>query len=239
MNISDYLIEKQLSKDYKSSFSLVVGGLVYVNGEKETSMKRSVSDADRISIVKRRKYVSRAGEKLKSALSFFNISVLHAVCLDAGASTGGFTDCLLKDGAQRIYAVDVAYGKLDWKLRNNPCIVNLERQNVRNLSDILDPRILDLITLDISFSSIKTIIGDVLEFLKPEGKILVLVKPQFELPKDKLRKGIVIDSKDRDKAVASVKNSMVKHGLSCSSVYASPVKGTRGNQEYFIAGSFS
>ncbi|MFH1380212.1 MAG: TlyA family RNA methyltransferase [bacterium] len=237
MKISDYLIHKQLTKDYKASFAVIVGGLVYVNGEKETSMNRSVSDTDLIKIIKRRKYVSRSGEKLEAAIKYFNISAYRMVCLDAGASTGGFTDCLLQHGAARIYAVDVGYGKLDWKLRNNPLIVNLERQNVREMLDVIDAETIDLITLDISFSSVKTIIPEVLPLLKPRRKILVMVKPQFELSKNCLRKGIVIEKADQEKAVASVITSMKKQGLSCSDAFASPVKGTKGNQEYFILGS--
>lgn len=239
MRIDDYLIYRGITNDKSSAFALILGGNVYINGEKITSTLRDISRHDNVSVEKSRRFVSRGGEKLEEALNHFSLNVSGMTCFDAGAATGGFTDCLLKEGAQLVYAVDVAYGKLDWTLRNNPKVVNLEKHNIRNISNKIPRHSIDVCVLDISFTSLKGILPEVIVFMKPEGYVLGMVKPQFELSPKKLRKGIVLEEKDQLEAVNSVKKCGETIGLESQGVHKSSIKGTKGNQEYFILFNFS
>jgi 23S rRNA (cytidine1920-2'-O)/16S rRNA (cytidine1409-2'-O)-methyltransferase len=180
-------------------------------------------------------YVSRGGLKLEKALSGFGISVEGRIVIDVGASTGGFTDCLLAHGARLVYAVDVGYGQLDWKLRNDARVVILERRNIRYLgaSELKFPP--DLATIDVSFISLRLVLPPVRNLLAPEGEILALIKPQFEVGKGKVGKGGVVRSAaEHARVVAEVGAAAVAGGLEVRGVVESPLLGPKGNKEFFI-----
>jgi 23S rRNA (cytidine1920-2'-O)/16S rRNA (cytidine1409-2'-O)-methyltransferase len=157
------------------------------------------------------------------------------VCLDVGASTGGFTDCLLQHGASRVYAVDVGYGQLAWLLRQDDRVVVIERTNIRKMDPALINRPIDLVTIDVSFISLKNVVPSTLQFLKPEGVILALIKPQFEAGKGRVGKGgVVRDRRLHAEIIDDLRNFFSRHALLCGPVIPSPVLGPKGNQEFII-----
>lgn len=181
-------------------------------------------------------YVSRGGVKLAAALDAFGIDPGGRVCLDIGASTGGFTDCLLKRGAARVWAVDVGYGQFAWELRTDPRVRLVERANIRSLPReiIADP--IDLAVIDVSFISLRLVIPKAIEFLNPEGRLIALVKPQFEVGRAYVaRGGIVRDLAHRTRAVDEVVAAADAAGLRHDGTIPSPIQGQDGNQEYLIA----
>ncbi|HQA08281.1 MAG TPA: TlyA family RNA methyltransferase [Syntrophomonadaceae bacterium] len=180
-------------------------------------------------------YVSRGGLKLEKALDLFGVQVQDLVVLDVGASTGGFTDCVLQRGTRRVYAVDVGYGQLDWKLRNDPRVVNIERTNIRYLPDGKIPELVDLVTVDVSFISTSFVFPVIKALLKHEGAVICLIKPQFEAGRDKVgRKGVVRDkSTHREVLLNSIANA-ASHGLYCRDMTYSPITGPEGNIEFLI-----
>ncbi|OGW74513.1 MAG: RNA methyltransferase [Nitrospirae bacterium RIFOXYB2_FULL_43_5] len=180
-------------------------------------------------------YVSRGGLKLKAAIDFFSIDLKDKIAMDVGSSTGGFTDCMLQMGAEKIYCIDVGYGQIAWSLRNDPRVILLERTNIRHLERKRIPDIIDIATIDVSFISLTKVIPKVLEFLKEDGEILALVKPQFEVGKGEVGKGgIVREEEKRLAAVASVRAEIETAGLHTIGVFESPVRGQKGNIEYFL-----
>ncbi len=180
-------------------------------------------------------FVSRGGLKLEGALTAFNIAVEDMVCLDVGASTGGFTDCLLTYGARCVYAVDVGYGQLAWKLRQDPRVHLLERTNIRHMAMDQIPERVDIVTIDASFISLRIVVPAVLKFLKPKGLILALIKPQFEVGKGKVGKGGVVKNQQQHvEVIESLKNFFTEQGLECGPVVPSTVLGPKGNQEFII-----
>jgi 23S rRNA (cytidine1920-2'-O)/16S rRNA (cytidine1409-2'-O)-methyltransferase len=180
-------------------------------------------------------YVSRGGLKLEAALDHFGVELRGRIAMDIGASTGGFTYCMLQRGAAKVYCVDVGYGQIAWSLRNDPRVILLERTNIRHLGKdrIADP--VDIATLDLSFISLTKVLDRVVEFLVPGGELLALVKPQFEVGKGEVGKGgIVRDEERRTGAVLAVRSFAESLGLSCSDAFLSPVPGQKGNREYFL-----
>lgn len=183
-------------------------------------------------------YVSRGGLKLEGALRAFALSVQDAVVLDVGASTGGFTDCLLKEGARLIYALDVGYGQLAWKLRVDPRVVVIERTNIRYYEgkDLTEP--VDLVTIDASFISLKLVIPAVLRFIRPGGRILALIKPQFEAGRPDIQKGGVVKNLEVHRRVCEdIKRYIEDMGLTCMGICESALKGPSGNREFFLLAS--
>lgn len=180
-------------------------------------------------------YVSRGGLKLEAALKYFEMSVRDKVAMDVGSSTGGFTDVMLQQGARRVYCIDVGYGQLAWKLRQDPRVVLLERTNIRNLGREIIPEEIDIAAIDVSFISLNKVIPKVLEFLAKGGRIVALIKPQFEVGKGEVGKGgIVRDSAKRDAAVQRVKSELQATGLSIAGIIESPIRGQKGNIEYLL-----
>ena len=178
-------------------------------------------------------YVSRGGLKLEGALQNLRLDVSGAVCIDVGASTGGFTDCLLQHGAERVYAVDVGYGQLAWKIRQNQRVI--ERMNVRNMPDDAIPESVDLITIDVSFISLKIVVPAVIRFMKLKASILALIKPQFEVGKGQVGKGgVVKESHLHHKVITELSDFFRTIALVPQSVYQSPLLGPKGNREFFI-----
>jgi 23S rRNA (cytidine1920-2'-O)/16S rRNA (cytidine1409-2'-O)-methyltransferase len=180
-------------------------------------------------------YVSRGGLKLEHALKEFTPSLTDTIAMDVGASTGGFTDCLLQHGVRKVYAVDVGYGQIDLKLRNDDRVVVLEKTNIRYLEHDAVQDTIDIATIDVSFISLLKVIPKVLEFLKGSGEIIALIKPQFEAERKNIGKGGVIrDESVRLEVVENIKSASEEMGLTVLGTATSPIKGPKGNVEYFI-----
>ena len=187
-----------------------------------------------IAVKPTRKYVGRGALKLESALDYFHFDLQGKIALDIGASTGGFTDCLLQRGAEKVYAVDVGYGQLDWKLRNDPRVIVLEKINARYLTSEQVPQLVDVCVIDVSFISLTLILPNAVALLKPHGVILALVKPQFELQRSEIGKGGIVrdprlHQKAQDKIVAFVNDL----GHVVAGIAPAAIKGADGNQEFF------
>ncbi len=180
-------------------------------------------------------YVSRGGKKLKGAIEAFRIDPTGLVVMDVGASTGGFTDCILREGAKKVYAVDVGYGQLAWRLQQDPRVVNLERRNIRYLRKEEIPEEIDLILVDTSFISVEKFLSHLLQFLKRGGRILCLIKPQFEVGKGEVGKGgVVRDPRLHQRVIDRIADHGRSLGLQIAGVIESPLLGPKGNKEFFI-----
>jgi len=216
---------------------MIMAGKILVNNLPSDKPGKLVSNSD--DIVLRGDdipYVSRGGLKLEAALKSFKMQVEGSICLDVGASTGGFTDCLLQYGAKRVFAVDVGYGQLAWKLRQDSRVVPIERTNIRHmpLNAISQP--VDLVTIDVSFISLRIVIPAVIKFMKKGSGILALIKPQFEVGRDKVGKGGIVRNPAHHNAVIEELTVFVsKSGLICESVVQSAILGVKGNKEFFIS----
>ena len=190
----------------------------------------------KIRLKKRCPYVSRGGLKLEAGLDHFHINPANWTCLDIGASTGGFSDCLLQRKARKVYAIDVAYGQLSWKIRQDPRVVVLERFNVRNIStkDICD-EVIDLAVMDVSFISLTTLLLPLIRLFKKEVMILALIKPQFELPREAVGNGgVVTDPALHQKAIEQITQFIDETGLCNAGVIPSPILGPKGNREFLV-----
>jgi 23S rRNA (cytidine1920-2'-O)/16S rRNA (cytidine1409-2'-O)-methyltransferase len=215
--------------------SLIMEGRVSVEGSIATKAGQSVPPEARIEIARPRRFVSRGGEKLDRALDAFAIDVRGLETLDVGASTGGFTDCLLQHGAARVTAVDVGYGQLDWKLRNDPRVRVLERVNFRKLSDDAFPGGFDLVTIDTSFISLRTIAARAVAYLRDGGRIVALVKPQFEAGRERVGAGgVVRDAATHREVLRELRSALRAPGLVPVALEASPLLGPAGNREFLM-----
>lgn len=245
------LVSRGLVKSREMAKALIMEGKIFVDGERQTKAGTLVRETSEILLKETGiPYVSRGGLKLEAAIDFFHVDVRDKVFMDVGSSTGGFTDCLLQRGAKKVYCIDVGYGQLAWSLRKDPRVVLLERTNIRYLDDVvtgqesrdrsqefedLIKRTIDMATVDVSFISLTKVIPTVLKFLKEEGEILALVKPQFEVGKGEVGKGgVVREEEKRLQAVKSVQEDLEKLGLKTVGVFQSPVPGQKGNIEYFL-----
>jgi 23S rRNA (cytidine1920-2'-O)/16S rRNA (cytidine1409-2'-O)-methyltransferase len=208
---------------------------VIVNGQKSSKPGHSIADDARIEVLERMPYVSRGGYKLAEALHHFSIDVAGWTCLDVGASTGGFTDCLLQRGAARVWAIDVGHGQFDWKLRNDPRVVVKEGVNARYLDPADYPQF-DLAVCDASFISTTMLIPAIVPLLASPRRLVVLVKPQFEVGRADIGKGgIVRDPALHQAACERVRNAVQAQGLD-SAIIPSPILGTEGNREFLLYG---
>lgn len=212
----------------------VMSGLVFVNGQRADKPGMPVSPDAKIEVRgDALPFVSRGGFKLDKALKVFPVDPSGKVCIDCGASTGGFTDVLLQHGAAKVYAVDVGYGQLAWKLRNDPRVVNMERTNLRYLSPEQIPEPVELAVMDVSFISIKLVLPAVKQLLIPGADLVCLIKPQFEAGRDEVgKKGVVRDSKVHCEVIHNILNFVSEIGLSVQGLDYSPIKGPEGNIEY-------
>ncbi len=230
------LVQRGLCQSRERAKVMIMEGLVYVNGQKSDKAGTQVKDDDQIEVRgETLKYVSRGGKKLEKAMSCFPISLEGAVCMDIGASTGGFTDCMLQNGASKVYSVDVGYGQLAWSLRTDERVVNLERTNIRYLTEEQVPDPLDFISVDVSFISLTLVLPVAHRFLK-EGKSMVcLVKPQFEAGRENVgKKGVVRDPKVHEMVIRKVADFAQEQGFSILGLDYSPIKGPEGNIEYLL-----
>ncbi len=230
------LVEKGYAQSRERAKSLIMSGIVFVNGERFDKAGSTVSDDDAIEVRgSELNYVSRGGLKLEKALKKFPISLNDKICMDIGASTGGFTDCMLQNGATKVYAVDVGYGQLAWKLRCDERVVNLERTNIRYITQEQVPQKLDFASVDVSFISLKLVLPVAMEFLTQNGEMVCLIKPQFEAGRENVgKKGVVRDKQVHIDVVDNIINYALDIGFDVKGLTFSPVKGPEGNIEYLI-----
>ena len=236
IRIDRLLSDRGLVDSRKQGQALILAGQVLVNGQKvEKSGSIVPGDAEVRILGERMPYVSRGGLKLEGALRAFGIDVAGRTALDVGASTGGFTDCLLQHGCRKVYAVDVGYGQMAWKVRQDPRVVVIERVNIREMAASLVPEPVDIAVIDVSFISLEKVIPSVLQFLGPGAKIIALIKPQFEVGKGLVGKGgIVRDESARTAAVEKVRAAIDGAGLDVEGITPSPSTGQDGNVEYLL-----
>ncbi len=228
------LVEQGFADNRTKAQAVIMSGLVYVNGQKAD--KPGISYEDTVAIEVRGAscpYVSRGGLKLEKALRDFGVEPKGYVCSDSGASTGGFTDCLLQQGASKVFAIDVGYGQLDYKIRNDPRVVVMERTNVRYVTPEQLGEPLDLSVIDVSFISLKIVLPVIKTFLKPEGQALCLIKPQFEAGKEKVgKKGVVRDPSVHKEVLDNFLELTSALEFTVLGLTFSPVKGPEGNIEF-------
>lgn len=229
------LVERNLADTPQKAQAMILAGEIQVNGAPAGKAGMLVAVDSVLDVNSRQqKYASRGGVKLEGALKDFEIDPAGKVCLDVGASTGGFTDCLLQHGAARVYAVDVNMDQLVWKLRQNPCVIQITR-NARELNTTDLPEAADLVVADVSFISVGKVLAPLAALAKPGADMLILVKPQFELPREDVGDGgIVRDAVLHQKAVARVRRAAELPGLECLEVRPSHLTGAQGNQEFFL-----
>ena len=231
----DDCVAAQLSITRSHARSLIMEGRVRVDGLTMTKGGQHVRLGAAVDITSPRRYVSRGGEKLAAALAAFELDVSGMTALDVGASTGGFTDCLLQAGAERVVALDVGYGQLDWSLRTNPHVEVRERTNVRLLPVDAFPEGFDLVVIDASFISLRSVIPNIVPFLRVDARIIALVKPQFEAGRDRIGKGgVVRDPEVHMTVVREVRSMIANLGLSMTALLASPLRGPAGNREFLV-----
>jgi len=229
--LDHYLVEHGLADTRSRAKALILAGDVLVNGQQETRAGHPVGERDVVALRQKPRFVSRGGEKLDHALEAFGIDVSGMVAADFGASTGGFTDCLLQRGAARVHAIDVGHGQLDLKVRNDPRVVVVEKTNARFIESLPDP--IDIVVIDVSFISLALMFPVVARVLVPGGRCVPLIKPQFEAGRDEIGKGGVV----RDPAVHRLVlertvTSAGEHGLGTLGLVASPLQGPAGNVEF-------
>ena len=212
----------------------IMAGCVYVDGQKEDKAGMKFDTDSQIEVRGHAlPYVSRGGLKLEKAVNLFGLDLEGKVCMDIGASTGGFTDCMLQKGAAKVYSIDVGHGQLDWKLRNDPRVVCMERFNARELSAEDLPQVPEFASIDVSFISLRLILGPVFNTLSPGGSVAALIKPQFEAGREKVgRKGVVRDPAVHEEVINHVLDFAAETGFSCAGLTFSPITGPEGNIEY-------
>ena len=235
--VDKLLVDRGLAETRERAQRLVMAGLVFAGDARvDKPGARLPSDAPLVVRGEAHPFVSRGGVKLAAALDALGLDVRGATALDVGASTGGFTDCLLTRGARRVYAVDVGYGQLAWRLRGDPRVVNLERKNIRTLTPGQIPEPLDLATIDVSFISLRLVLPVVAGLLPAARRIVALVKPQFEVGKGRVGKGGVVRDEGLHAEVLSGLQEFARDsGLTVDALLTSPVLGPAGNREFFMA----
>jgi 23S rRNA (cytidine1920-2'-O)/16S rRNA (cytidine1409-2'-O)-methyltransferase len=227
------MVERGLADSREKAQALIMAGEVSVDGQPIHRASVQVAQEAVVEVRQPLPYVSRGGVKLAHALDEFDLNVRDLAVADVGASTGGFTDCLLQRGARRVYAVDVGYGQLDWKLRQDPRVVVLDRTNVRDLQEL--PEVVDAAVVDVSFISLTIVLPAILRFLKPDGWIVALVKPQFEAGRGQVGKGgVVKDPAVHRSVIEKVTSWAADRGLAIAGVTASPLLGPAGNREFLV-----
>ncbi|HDH06407.1 MAG TPA: TlyA family RNA methyltransferase [Nitrospirae bacterium] len=235
VRLDKLLFEKAIVESREKARAIILEGNVLVNGMVVDKAGALVKSDATLAVKSKMPYVSRGGLKLEHAIKYLDIEIKGKTAMDVGASTGGFTDCLLQHGAKKIYAIDVGYGQFSWILRNDDKIVLLEKTNIRHLDHDLVFDEIDIATIDVSFISLLKVLPKVSEFLNPSGTIVALIKPQFEAGRKDVGKGGVIRSeKKRLEIVEMIKNESEEIGFNVIGITKSPLKGPKGNVEYFI-----
>ena len=231
-----YMAENSLAEGRSRAQALIMSGVVYVNGQKADKAGMSVSEKDEIEVREGLRYVSRGGLKLEKAMQSFGAELSGKVCMDIGASTGGFTDCMLQNGASKVYSVDVGYGQLAWSLRTDERVVNMERTNIRYVEPENLEELLDFASVDVSFISLKLIFPVMKKLLKDGGEGVCLIKPQFEAGKEKVGKnGVVREKNTHIEVIEAVFGYAKENGFKAIGLDFSPIKGPKGNIEYLLS----
>lgn len=230
------LVDRGLATSREKAKAIIMSGIVYVDGNKEDKAGTTFPTTVNIEVKgSTLKYVSRGGLKLEKAMNEFNLSLDGFCCMDVGSSTGGFTDCMLQNGAVKVYSVDVGHGQLDWKLRNDDRVVVMEKTNIRYVTPEHIDDVLHFASIDVSFISLTKVLLPVRELLSDKGRIVCLIKPQFEAGREKVgKKGVVRDKKVHEEVIEMVKNYAESIGLHPIMLSFSPVKGPEGNIEYLL-----
>jgi 23S rRNA (cytidine1920-2'-O)/16S rRNA (cytidine1409-2'-O)-methyltransferase len=234
LRLDQVLVGKGLFPSREQARRAIMAGDVKVGTRVALKPSELLEEEASISIKPTRKYVGRGALKLENALDYFKIDVRSKTALDIGASTGGFTDCMLQRGAEKVYAVDVGHGQLNWKLRNDPRVIVLEKVNARALSREQVPELVDVCVIDVSFISLTLVLPNAFDLITPTGVILALIKPQFELQRaDVGRGGIIRDQKLHQKAQNKIVAFVTHSGHLLTGIVPSAIKGADGNQEFF------
>ena len=226
--------ERSLAPSREKAKALIMAGIVYVNGQKEDKAGAAFPEEAEIEVRGNTlKYVSRGGLKLEKAIEVFGVKPEGKTCMDVGASTGGFTDCMLQNGASKVYAVDVGHGQLDWKLRNDPRVVCLEKTNIRYATKEQVPEEIALSSIDVSFISLSKVLPAVKTLLSPAGEVVALIKPQFEAGREQVGKhGVVRDPAVHCEVIRSAVSYAAENGFTVRGITWSPIRGPEGNIEY-------
>ena len=230
------LVDAGLAESREKAKAYIMSGIVYVNNQKADKAGITLKPEDKIEVRgSTLKYVSRGGLKLEKAMQNFGLSLNNKICADIGASTGGFTDCMLQNGAAKVYAIDVGYGQLAWKLRNDERVINLERTNFRYVTNEQVPDMLDFASVDVSFISLSLILPVMHTLLKSGAEAVCLIKPQFEAGKDKVgKKGVVRDKNIHLEVINKIFDVIINTGFAVLNLDYSPIKGPEGNIEYLV-----
>lgn len=230
------LVKKNLAESREKAKAVIMSGIVYVDGQKEDKAGSMFEDTALVEVRgSTLKYVSRGGLKLEKAMEQFGVGLSGKVCMDVGASTGGFTDCMLQNGAKKVYSVDVGHGQLAWKLRNDERVVCMERTNIRYVTPEEIPERIQFVSIDVSFISLTKVLGPVQALMEPEGDVVCLIKPQFEAGREKVgKKGVVRDPAVHLEVIQMVASFAGSIGLEALHLDFSPIKGPEGNIEYLL-----
>lgn len=230
------LVERGLIASREKAKVVIMEGLVYVNGQKSDKAGAQVKDDDKIEVRgETLRYVSRGGKKLEKAMQVFPITLNDCICIDIGASTGGFTDCMLQNGAVKVYSVDVGYGQFAWKLRQDPRVVCMEKTNIRYVTPADIDDVLDFASVDVSFISLTKVLIPARELLRDGGEMVCLIKPQFEAGREKVgKKGVVRDKAVHEEVVEQIIEFASQNGFFVKNLEYSPIKGPEGNIEYLV-----
>ena len=236
LRLDSALFARGFAESREKAKALIMAGQVYVNGQKAQKSGDTVKDGDAIEVRgEKMPYVSRGGFKLEKAMRCFGLSLDGCVCMDIGASTGGFTDCMLQNGAAKVYAIDVGYGQLAWSLRSDARVVNLERTNFRYVTREQVPEEIDFASVDVAFISLRLIVPVMRALLRDGGQAVCLIKPQFEAGREHVgKKGVVRDKAVHERVVREICAFLLESGFSLLHLDYSPIKGPQGNIEYLI-----
>ncbi len=230
------VFERGITQSREKAKAVIMSGEIYVDNQKADKCGQAYDENVKIEFRGRSpKYVSRGGLKLEKAIKNFKLDLNGKITMDIGASTGGFTDCMLQNGAKKVYSIDVGYGQLAWKLRNDSRVVNLERTNMRNVTEVQVPDKVDFFSIDVSFISLKLLLPVARNLLSENAEAVCLIKPQFEAGREKVgKKGVVRDPEVHIEVVENIYNFCLENGYSVLNLDFSPIKGPEGNIEYLI-----
>ena len=230
------LVKKNLAESREKAKAVIMAGIVYVDDQKEDKAGSMFEETAKIEVRgSTLKYVSRGGLKLEKAMTHFGVTLDQKICMDVGASTGGFTDCMLQNGAVKVYSVDVGHGQLAWKLRNDPRVVCMEKTNIRYVTPEEIPDKIQFVSIDVSFISLTKVLGPVKALMEPDGQVVCLIKPQFEAGRDKVgKKGVVRERSVHLEVIRMVAAFAGSIGFEALHLEFSPIKGPEGNIEYLL-----
>lgn len=229
------IVQRALAESRERAKAYIMAGVVFVDGQKEDKPGTKVKKSAHIEVKQKMKYVSRGGYKLEKALEVFPISLDNKICMDIGASTGGFTDCMLQNGALKVYAIDVGYGQLAWSLRQDDRVICMEKTNIRYVTQDKIGCKIDFSSIDVSFISLTKVLPVLYDLLTEDGEAVALIKPQFEAGREEIQKhGVVKDAKVHKRVISEIWDFAKSVGFYICSIDFSPIKGPEGNIEYLI-----